>query len=147
MSYAGRMYVRMFSPGLMVLGVGALAAAAMKAVQETPGRLGILSLYSNLPGWIIAGSVTASVAWIAVQAVRVRLWERGALASCYVCSCILGAARASRRGLGMTRHCLGCGKVHGVNHRLAPVVVPLAVAVTAVADGATAPVRRVRSSP
>lgn len=147
MSYAGRMYVRMFSPGLMVLGVGALAAAAMKAVQEMPGRLGILSLYSNLPGWIIAGSVTASVAWIAVQAVRVRLWDRGTLAGCYVCGCILGSPRASRRGLGMTRHCLGCGKVHGVNHRLAPVVVPLAVAVTAVADSATAPVRRVRSSP
>ena len=147
MSYAGRMYVRMFSPGLMVLGVGALAAAAMKAVQEMPGKLGILSLYSNLPGWIVAGSVTASVAWIAVQAVRVRLWDRGAIASCYVCGCILGTARASRRGLGMTRHCLGCGKVHGVNHRLAPVVVPLAVAVTVVADSATAPVRRVRSSP
>jgi hypothetical protein len=137
----------MFSPGLMVLGVGALAAAAMKAVQEMPGKLGILSLYSNLPGWIVAGSVTASVAWIAVQAVRVRLWDRGAIASCYVCGCILGTARASRRGLGMTRHCLGCGKVHGVNHRLAPVVVPLAVAVTVVADSATAPVRRVRSSP
>ncbi|WP_213950042.1 hypothetical protein [Luteibacter sp. dw_328] len=147
MSYAGRMYFRMFSPGLMVLGVGAIAATAMKAVQQMPGDLGILSLYSNLPGWIVAGSVTAAVGWVAVQAVRVKLWDRGAIASCYVCGCLLSTPRASRRGLGMTRHCLGCRKVHGVNHRLAPVVVPLAVAVTTVTDAATAPVRRVRSSP
>ncbi|HVI54449.1 MAG TPA: hypothetical protein VM621_05285 [Luteibacter sp.] len=146
MSYAGRMYFRMFSPGLMVLGAGALAAAAMKAVQQVPGRLGILSLYSDLPGWIMAGSVTLALCWVTVQAVRVKLWDRGAITSCYVCGCILGTARAPRRGLGMTRHCLGCGKVHGVNHRLASVVVPLAVAVSAVTDNATAPVRRVRSS-
>lgn len=147
MSYAGRMYFRMFSPSLMVVGAGALAAAAMKAVQQMPGQLGILSLYSNLPGWIMAGSLTVALGWIAVQAVRVKLWDRGAIASCYVCGCILGTARATRRGLGMTRHCLGCGKVHGVNHRLAPVVVPLAVAVTAVTDSGTAQVRRVRSLP
>jgi len=147
MSYAGRMYFRMFSPGLVILGVGAVAAAAMKAVQQVPGRLGILSLYSNLPGWIVAGSITVAVGWVAVQAVRVKLWDRGAIASCYVCGCLLSTARASRRGLGMTRHCLGCGKVHGVNHRLAPSVVPLAVAVTAVTDTATAQVRRVRSLP
>jgi hypothetical protein len=141
------MYFRMFSPSLMVVGAGALAAAAMKAAQQMPGQLGILSLYSNLPGWIMAGSLTAALGWIAVQAVRVKLWDRGAIASCYVCGCILGTARATRRGLGMTRHCLGCGKVHGVNHRLAPVVVPLAVAVTAVTDSGTAQVRRVRSLP
>ena len=147
MSYTGRMYFRLFSPGLMVLGVGALAAAAMKAVQQVPGRLGILSLYSDLPGWIMAGAATVAIGWVAVQAVRVKLWDRGAIASCYVCGCILSSARASRRGLGMTRHCLGCGKVHGVNHRLTPVVVPLAVAVSAVTETATSPVRRVRSSP
>jgi hypothetical protein len=131
MSYAGRMYFRMFSPSLMILGVGGIAAAAVKAV----------------PGWIVAGAVTAAVSWVVVQAVRVKLWERGAIASCYVCGCLLGNPRASRRGLGMTRHCLGCRKVHGVNHRLTPVVVPLAVAVSAVADAAAAPVRRVRSLP
>jgi hypothetical protein len=134
----------MFSPGLATLGAGALAAAAMKAVQQFPGDLATLSLYSNLPNWIFAGSLAVSITLVAVQAVRVKLWERGALASCYVCGCVLGSPRAARHGLGRTRHCLGCGKVHGVNHRLAPVVVPLAVAVT---DTAAVPVRSVRSSP
>jgi hypothetical protein len=138
------MYFRMFSPGLIALGAGSLTAVAMKAAQALPGDLGTLSLYSNLPGWILAGSVAVAVTMVAVQAVRVKLWERGAIASCYVCGCVLGSARAARRGLGRTRHCLGCGKVHGVNHRLAPVVVPLAVAVT---DTATVQVRSVRSSP
>jgi hypothetical protein len=138
------MYFRMFVPGLVVLGAGSIASAAMKAVQQMPGDLGTLSLYSNLPGWIFAGTIAATVTQVAVQAVRVKLWERGAIASCYVCGCVLGSPRSARHGLGRTRHCLGCGKVHGVNHRLAPVVVPLAVAVT---ETATAPVRSVRSSP
>ncbi|HXO99362.1 MAG TPA: hypothetical protein VN813_02620 [Luteibacter sp.] len=143
MSYAGRMYFRLYLPGVIALSVGAVAAAGLKAAQQLPGEFGILSLYSNLPGWTFAGGLVLALTIAAVQTVRLRLWERGAIAGCYVCGSLLGAPRAARRGLGMTRHCLGCGKVHGVNHRLSPVVVPLAVAVTDTA----APVRSVRSSP
>lgn len=132
MSYVGRMYLRMFMPGLVGLGTGAVAAAAMRAAQEFPGELGNLSLYIHLPRWLLAAGVLVGLAIVGIQALRVRLWERGALASCYVCGCLLAPARTGR-GLGRVRPCLGCGKVHGVNHHLAPVMVPLQVAV---ADGA-----------
>ncbi|QWT18616.1 hypothetical protein KPL74_12790 [Bacillus sp. NP157] len=141
MSYAGRMYRRMFTPGLLAMGVGALAAAAMKAVQEVPGELGTLSLYSNLPGWLLAAGVSAGLAITGMQALRVRLWERGALASCYVCGCLLAPARMRRGGLGRVKPCLGCGKLHGVNHQLAPRLVPLQVAVV---DTPSVRVRSVR---
>jgi hypothetical protein len=141
MSYVGRMYLRMFAPGFAALGVGAAAAAAMRAAQEFPGELGNLVLYSHLPRWLFAAGVLAGLAIVGVQVLRVRLWERGALASCYVCGCLLAPARASRGGLGRVKPCLGCGKVHGVNHHLAPVVVPLQVAVN---DAAGAQVRSVR---
>jgi hypothetical protein len=141
MSYVGRMYLRMFTPGLFALGAGTVAAAAMRAAQEFPGELGNFSLYSHLPRWLLAAGVCAGVAIVAAQALRVRLWERGALASCYVCGCLLAPARTGRGGLGRVRPCLGCGKVHGVNHRVAPRVVPLQVAVT---DGAAPGVRSVR---
>lgn len=143
MSYAGRMYFRAYLPGVFALAGGAIAAAGLKAAQQLPGEFGTLSLYSNLPGWTFAGGLAVALGVAAVQTVRLRLWERGAVAGCYVCGCLLGVPRAARQGLGMTRHCLGCGKVHGVNHRLSPKVVPLAVAVK---DTAT-PVRSVRSSP
>lgn len=129
MSYAGRMYRRMFLPGVLTLAGASLAAAGLKAVQQMPGELGMRSLYSNLPGWVFAAGLTLSVALAAVQIVRLRLWDRGALASCYVCGCLLGTPRAVRHGLGTARECLGCGKVHGTNHRILTQVVPLAVAV------------------
>ncbi|MET0256316.1 MAG: hypothetical protein ABWZ85_02705 [Luteibacter sp.] len=139
MSYAGRMYFRLFMPGLLAFGTGSLAAGVAKAAQQLPGNFGLVSLYSNLPAWLFAGGVTLALAIVGVQLLRLRLWERGAIAACYVCGCLLGAPRAARRGLGTTRGCLGCGKVHGTNHRLSPNVVPLAVAVTD-----AAPVRSVR---
>ncbi|MGN6480951.1 hypothetical protein [Luteibacter sp.] len=129
MSYVGRMYLRMFMPGLMALGTGAAVAAAARAVQEFPGELGNLSLYSHLPRWALAAGLFIGVALTTVQILRVRLWERGALASCYVCGCLLAPARTCRGGLGRVRPCLGCGKVHGVNHVMAARVVPLQVAV------------------
>lgn len=140
MSYAGRMYFRLYLPGMVALTGGALVAAGLKTAQQWPGDFGILSLYSNLPGWTFAAGLAIAITIAAVQTVRVRLWERGAIAGCYVCGCLLGAPRAARRGLGMTRHCLGCGKVHGMNHRLSPVVLPLSVAV----KETSAPVRSVR---
>lgn len=141
MSYVGRMYVRMFTPGLLALGAGALGAAGMHAVQAFPGELGNFALYSSLPRWLLAGGLCAGIALTAVQALRVRLWERGALASCYVCNCLLAPARTGRGGLGRVRPCLGCGKVHGVNHRMTPRVVPLQVAV---GDAAASHVRSAR---
>lgn len=141
MSYAGRMYLRLFMPSLLAFGTGSLAAGVAKAAQQLPGNFGLVSLYSNLPGWLFGGGLTLALAILTVQLFRLRLWERGALAGCYVCGCLLGAPRSARRGLGTTRACLGCGKVHGTNHRLSPNVVPLAVAVT---DTANAPVRSVR---
>lgn len=141
MSYVGRMYLRMFAPGLVALGMGGVAAAAARAAQEFPGELGNLVLYSHLPRWLFAAGLFAGLAVIGMQALRVRLWERGALASCYVCGCLLAPARASRGGLGRVKPCLGCGKVHGVNHHLAPIVVPLQVAVN---DAAGTQVRSVR---
>jgi hypothetical protein len=133
----------MYLPGVIALAGGALAAAALKAIQQFPGDIGTLSLYSNLPGWTFAAGLAIALTVAVVQTVRLRLWERGAIAGCYVCGCLLGAPRAARRGLGMTRHCLGCGKVHGVNHRLSSVALPLAVVVPDTA----APVRSVRSLP
>lgn len=142
MSYAGRMVFRMYLPGVVVLAAGALAAAGLKAVQQLPGDLATFSLYSNLPAWTLGVSLVVALSIAAVQTLRLRLWDRGAIAGCYVCGCLLGTPRAARRGLGLTRHCLGCGKVHGVNHhRLSPTVIPLAVAVK---DTASAPVRSVR---
>ena len=129
MSYVGRMYLRMFMPGVLALGAGSVAAAAMRAAQAFPGELGNFSLYSHLPRWCLVAGVTAGFAIAAMQAVRARLWERGALASCYVCGCLLAPARTGRGGLGRVRPCLGCGKVHGVNHQVVARVVPLQVAV------------------
>jgi len=144
MSYVGRMVFRLYLPAGLALAGGALGAAALKAAQRVPGDFGTLSLYSDLPGWTFAAGMAIGLALATVQTVKLRLWDRGALAGCYVCGCLLGAPRAARRGLGRTRHCLGCGKVHGVNHhRLSPHVVPLAVAVKDTAAG----VRSVRSSP
>ncbi|SEW04171.1 hypothetical protein [Luteibacter sp. 329MFSha] len=145
MSYAGRMVFRMYLPGVLVLAAGGVAAAGLKAAQQLPGDLGTLSLYSNLPAWTFGVALVVALTIGAVQTLRLRLWDRGAIAGCYVCGCLLGSPRAARRGLGLIRHCLGCGKVHGVNHhRLSPHVVPLAVAVK---DTAAAPVRSVRSLP
>lgn len=142
MSYVGRMYFRMYLPAGLVFVGGAVGAAALKAAQRVPGDFGTFSLYSDLPGWTFAAGLAIGLGLAAVQTVKLRLWDRGTIAGCYVCGCLLGSPRAARRGLGMTRTCLGCGKVHGVNHhRLAPRVVPLAVAVE---DTAT-PVRSVRS--
>jgi hypothetical protein len=136
------MYFRIYLPAGLAFAGGAAGAAALKATQRVPGDFGTLSLYSNLPGWTFAAGMAIGLAWAAVQTVKLRLWDRGTIAGCYVCGCLLGAPRAARRGLGMTRACLGCGKVHGVNHRrLAPRVVPLAVAV----EETAAPVRSVRS--
>jgi hypothetical protein len=138
------MYFRMYLPAGLAFAGGVVGAAALEAAQGMPGDFGTLSLYSNLPGWTFAAGLALALALAAVQTVKLRLWDRGAIAGCYVCGCLLGSPRAARRGLGMTRTCLGCGKVHGVNHhRLAPRVVPLAVAVKE--NGA--PVRSVRSSP
>jgi hypothetical protein len=124
------MYFRMYLPAGLAFAGGTLGAAFLTAVQRMPGDFGTLSLYSNLPGWTFAAGMTIGLALVAVQTVKLRLWDRGTIAGCYVCGCLLGSPRAARRGLGMTRTCLGCGKVHGVNHhRLAPRVVPLAVAV------------------
>ena len=143
MSYVGRMYFRMYLPAGLALAAGTVAAAALKAVQPAQGDLAILSLYSNLPAWAFAGGIVLALAIAAIQTVRLRLWDRGALPGCYVCGCLLAPPRAARRGLGMARRCLGCGKLHGVNHhRLMPRVVPLAVAVKE-----AGPVRSVRSSP
>ena len=144
MSYVGRMYFKLFVPSLLAMGTGALAAGVTKAAQQVPGPFGLASLYSNLPGWLLGLGTAVAAALAVFQLVRVRLWERGVLGACYVCGCLLGAPRAARRGLGTTRKCMGCGKVHGTNHRLISTVVPLAVAVK---DGAGAPVRSVRSSP
>ncbi|KAF1009759.1 MAG: hypothetical protein GAK28_00404 [Luteibacter sp.] len=144
MSHVGRMYFRMCLPSALALATGAVTALAAHAAQEWPGDFGITSLYSQLPRWLFAGGVTLAAALAAMQAMRVRQWERGAVAACYVCGCVLGAARPTREGLGKTRRCLGCGRVHGVNHRLSPHLRPLAVAV---ADTAKAPVRSVRSLP
>ncbi|HEY4090130.1 MAG TPA: hypothetical protein VGN46_01345 [Luteibacter sp.] len=141
MSYVGRMYLRMFMPGLLAWCTGAGGAAAMRAAQAFPGELGNLSLYSHLPSWLLAAGLCTGVAIIAVQALRARLWERGALASCYVCGCLLAPARTGRGGLGRVRPCLGCGKVHGVNHHMPAHVVPLQVAVT---DGTGPQVRSAR---
>ena len=142
MSYVGRMVFRMYLPAGLAFAGGAAGAAALKAAQWVPGDFGTLSLYSNLPGWTFAAGMAVGLALIAVQTVKLRLWDRGAIAGCYVCGCLLASPRSARRGLGMTRTCLGCGKVHGVNHhRLAPRVVPLAVAVKDTAAG----VRSVRS--
>jgi len=141
MSYAGRMYRRMFLPSALVLAGGALAAAGAKAAQQLPGQVGMVSLYSNLPTWVFAGGLVLSFSIAAVQVVRLRLWDRGVLAGCYVCGCLLGTPRAARHGLGTARECLGCGKVHGTNHRISTQVVPLAVAVQ---DSTASPVRSVR---
>jgi hypothetical protein len=138
------MYFRLFVPSLLALGAGALAAGVTKAAQQAPGPFGLASLYSNVPAWLLAAGIAVAVAIAVAQLIRLRLWERGVVGACYVCGCLLGAPRAARRGLGTTRKCMGCGKVHGTNHRLSPTVVPLAVAVK---DGAGAPVRSVRSSP
>ncbi|UPG95440.1 hypothetical protein [Luteibacter aegosomatissinici] len=129
MSYVGRMHLRMFMPGLLALGTGAVAAAALRAAEALPGELGNFLLYSHLPRWLLAAGVCAGVAIVGIQALRIRLWERGALASCYVCGCLLAPARTGRGGLGRVRPCLGCGKVHGVNHHVTGRVVPLQVAV------------------
>jgi hypothetical protein len=145
MSYVGRMVFRMYLPAGLVVAGGIIGAAGLKAAQGTPGDLGTFSLYSNLPSLAFAGAIAVALAIAAVQTVRLRLWDRGAIPGCYVCGCLLAAPRAARRGLGMTRRCLGCGKLHGVNHhRLSPQVMPLAVAVQ---ETAAAPVRSVRSSP
>jgi len=141
MSYAGRMYRRMFLPSVLTLAAGSLAAAGAKAVQEMPGQAGMLSLYSNLPAWLFVAGLGIALFLAAVQLIRIRLWERGALAACYVCGCLLGAPRSAPRGLGTARECLGCGKVHGTNHRISTQVVPLAVAVQ---DTVVTPVRSVR---
>lgn len=141
MSYAGRMYRRMFLPSALALAGGTLAAAGAKSAQQLPGQVGMVSLYSNLPAWVFAAGLTLSLSIAAVQIVRLRLWDRGVLAGCYVCGCLLGAPRAARHGLGTARECLGCGKVHGTNHRISTQVVPLAVAVQ---DAAVSPVRSVR---
>lgn len=142
MSHTGRMYLRMYLPSAFVLAAGALSAWVAHAVQDLPGELGIASLYSHLPSWLFAGAATLSALLAVAQTVRVRQWERGVYASCYVCGCLLGAARPVREGLGKTRRCLGCGRVHGVNHRLSPHLRPLAVV-----EPAELPVRSVRSLP
>jgi hypothetical protein len=142
MSYAGRMYLRMFLPAGLALALGVGAAGVMQVVQDRPGELGNLALYSQLPRWLLGCGLMLAVALAAVQLVRLRLWDRGALASCYVCGCLLAAPRRARVGLGKVRPCTGCGKIHGVNHRVHTRVVPLAVAVAE-----PAPVRSVRSSP
>ncbi|NID15722.1 hypothetical protein [Luteibacter yeojuensis] len=142
MSYVGRMVFRLYLPAGLAVAGGTLGAAALKATQGMPGDLGTLSLYSNLPAWTFAAGLAIGLVLVAIQTLKLRLWDRGAIAGCYVCGCLLGPPRAARHGLGRTRHCLGCGKVHGVNHhRLAPRVVPLAVAVKDTA----AQVRSVRS--
>jgi len=134
----------MYLPAGLALAGGVVAAAALKAVQPAPGDLAILSLYSNLPAWAFAAGIALALVVAAMQTIRLRLWDRGAIPGCYVCGCLLASPRAARRGLGLARRCLGCGKLHGVNHhRLMPRVVPLAVAVTDTAGQ----VRSVRSSP
>lgn len=142
MSYVGRMYFRLYLPAGLALAGGAIGAAALKAVQPAPGGLGTLSLYSNLPAWAFAAGITLALAIAGIQTVRLRLWDRGAIPGCYVCGCLLAPPRAARHGLGLARRCLGCGKLHGVNHyRLMPRLVPLPVAVKGTADA----VRSVRS--
>jgi len=144
MSYVGRMYFRLYLPAGLALAGGAVAAGALKAVQPSPGDLGTLSLYSNLPAWAFAAGIALALAVAGIQTIRLRLWDRGAIPGCYVCGCLLASPRAARHGLGLARRCLGCGKLHGVNHyRLMPHVVPLAVAVKDTAGT----VRSVRSSP
>jgi hypothetical protein len=134
----------MFLPAGLALAGSAIGAAALKAVQPASGDLAILSLYSNLPAWAFAGGIAIAVAIAGIQTIRLRLWDRGAIPGCYVCGCLLAPPRAARHGLGLARRCLGCGKLHGVNHhRLMPRVVPLAVAV----KDAAGQVRSVRSSP
>lgn len=142
MSYAGRMYLRLFMPSILAFGAGVLAAGVARAAQQWPGEVGLVSLYSNLPGWLVGAGVMVALVFAAIQAWRIRLWERGGLHDCYVCGCLLGAARSARRGLGTTRACMGCGKVHGTNHRLLSSIVPLAVAAR---EGAATPVRSARS--
>ncbi|MDF3982365.1 hypothetical protein P3W24_08170 [Luteibacter sp. PPL201] len=139
MSYTGRMYVRMFLPCGVWLAGGSVAAAVARAAQSMPGSFGMTSLYSNLPAWLFVAGATAALLLGMVQVGRLRFRDR----DCYVCGCLLGAERTARGGLGRTRRCLGCGKVHGVNHRLAPHLRPLARAVDEPAPVATS----VRSSP
>lgn len=140
MSYTGRMYLRMYLPCAVLLASGAVAAAAAQIAQGYPGELGIASLYSHLPRWLFAVGASSAALVAMVQTMRLRLRDR----DCYVCGCLLGMERSARGGLGRTRRCLGCGKVHGTNHRLAPHLRPLAVAVDGTAEHA---VRSVRSSP
>lgn len=140
MSYTGRMYLRMYLPCAALLAAGAVAAAAAQIAQGYPGEFGIASLYSQLPRWLFVLGASSAALLAMAQTMRLRLRERG----CYVCGCLLGMERNARGGLGRTRRCLGCGKVHGTNHRLAPHLRPLAVAVEATAERS---VRSVRSSP
>ncbi|TCV94109.1 hypothetical protein EC912_104306 [Luteibacter rhizovicinus] len=148
MSYAGRMYFRLYLPSLLVLGCGLGAAASAKAAQELPGDFGGLATYSNLPAYLFFVGLVLAVTIGVAQTFRVKLWERGRIPGCYVCGCLLGAAQVGRRGLGLYRKCLGCGKAHGVNHRLSPAAVaPVPVRVAATDPAQTvAPIRSARWS-
>ncbi len=118
MSYVTRMCLRMYVPSVLIFTGGIGVAAAVKAVQEAPGDMGGLAVYSSLPNWCFAIGIVAGVALAVVQTVRLQLWERGRARVCYVCGCLLGAARSGRLGLGQYRRCLGCGKSHGMNHHV-----------------------------
>jgi hypothetical protein len=118
MSYVTRMCLRMYAPAVLLFAGGIAAAAVIKAVQEAPGDMGGLAVYSNLPNWCFAIGIGAGVAVATLQTVRLQIWERGRARGCYVCGCLLGQARSGRLGLGHYRRCLGCGKSHGMNHHV-----------------------------
>jgi hypothetical protein len=118
MSFVTRMCLRLYAPCLLLFLGGIAAAAVVKAVQEAPGDMGGLAVYSSLPNWCFAAGIVAGAALAVIQTIRLQRWERGRGAGCYVCGCLLGTPRSGRLGLGLYRKCLGCGKSHGMNHRL-----------------------------
>ncbi|MBB3225641.1 hypothetical protein FHW69_000231 [Luteibacter sp. Sphag1AF] len=129
MSYASRMYVRLYLPAVLALAAGFAAAACAKAAQELPGDFGGRAVYSDVPTYLFFLGLVVACAIGVGQTIRVKLWERGRTSGCYVCGCLLGSARAGRRGLGLYRKCLGCGKTHGTNHLLlTPAMTPVRVA-------------------
>ncbi|WP_250627374.1 hypothetical protein [Pinirhizobacter soli] len=108
MTYLSRMFFRLYAPATCV----AASGAALASVGRSLGADAADAAESTLTLTSVAGYalLLLAAALVGLASLRLLRWKSGAVASCFVCGCLLQAERESRHGI--SRRCTGCGKIH-----------------------------------
>ncbi|WP_250625078.1 hypothetical protein [Pinirhizobacter soli] len=111
MTYLSRMFFRLYAPATCVAASGAALASVGRSLgadaADAADAAGSTLTLTSVAGYAL---LLLAAALVGLASLRLLRWKSGAVASCFVCGCLLQAERESRHGI--SRRCTGCGKIH-----------------------------------